>query len=412
MNTDTEFAEVEVLPLEKVIDNALVRENITEKVINELKERYGNMQLRSLTDKETYLDIVEAKKVVRKVGIAAEKLCKAGREEAIKTQKAWLKKQDEVLTKIAAVQDPLDAEIKKFDDEQERIAQEQKALAEQRFQTRQQSIIRLGAQWQSDSFVLAEISYEVSVLREVDDEMWNEVIFPKYKRVYDRVEAERAAEETKRREEAEKLAAQQAELLKQQEEFKQQQEAFQKQQAEMQKMKDEIELKKNQEEATRKRNKERERTNQLLALGMTYDLQRVSYKFEDVVVAALNTEEDNCTDAYWDEVISEITPKIQERKAAIEAKKKADEETAQLKAIEDAKKREIERIAAEQKQKEYEAQQEALRKAEEAAKASDSEKWAEVIKQLGVFPLPDMKSTIYKRKVMALAQKIEEIKAL
>jgi hypothetical protein len=42
------------LSLEKVIDNTLVKHNVTEVVINQLKEKYGELRLRDINDKESY----------------------------------------------------------------------------------------------------------------------------------------------------------------------------------------------------------------------------------------------------------------------------------------------------------------------------------------------------------------------
>ena len=193
----------EMLPessLDKQIENALVKENITDKVIRQLKETFGGMTLKSIDDKESYLEIKKGRLEVRRIGILVEKVCKKGREDAVAIQKKWLNKEKEVLGKISEVQDPLDAEIKKFDDEVERKENEERVRREHIFISRSATLLKYGAEYRNGSSDLAEISYEVELLRQADEEVWSEVILPKYKRVYEQKEAARVMEETKRRE--------------------------------------------------------------------------------------------------------------------------------------------------------------------------------------------------------------------
>src|SRR5215831_6530306 len=85
---------------ESEINNALIKENVTDRVIASLKAQYEGLKLKSIDDKEGYLEIKEARNNVRKIGILAEKVCKKGREEALRTQKLWIAKEKEVLGKI------------------------------------------------------------------------------------------------------------------------------------------------------------------------------------------------------------------------------------------------------------------------------------------------------------------------
>ena len=109
--------------LQSVINTALVKGNVTDAIIAQLKSKYGGLKLKSIDDKESYLDIKESRKIVRKVGIAAERICEAGRSEALSIQRLWLSTEKSVSAKIAEVLDPLDAEIKKFEDEEKRKEQ-------------------------------------------------------------------------------------------------------------------------------------------------------------------------------------------------------------------------------------------------------------------------------------------------
>jgi hypothetical protein len=67
-------------PLVSEINTALVKQNVTDAVINSMAEKFGGMRLSSLDDKEGYLTIKEARKEVRSIGIIAEKICAKGRD--------------------------------------------------------------------------------------------------------------------------------------------------------------------------------------------------------------------------------------------------------------------------------------------------------------------------------------------
>ena len=410
--------DVEVLDLDEQISTALVKHNITDAVISELKARYGGLKLKDVNDKQGYLEIKDARKEVRKWGVLTEKITKKGREDAIAIQKKWLAKEKEILGKIAEVQDLLDAEIKKYDDEQERIEQERQRKIEEAFAARQASLFRMGATFSNGSYNLGEISYESNLIKESDESMWNDVILPKYTKVYERVEAERVEQERQRKEQEEKLRKQQEELAEQQRLFKEQQEAFQKQQAELQRQKDEAErqqrealLRQEMEEKEKRNQLIRKRCNQLQALGMTFNDQYDAYVFEDVNVDN-KTEICLLDDAQWSALISKITPVIEQRKQDAEQKRLAEIEEQKRIAAEAAAKAERERIEQEKKDAEIKKQQELQRQQEELARANDKTKWESVLQQINAITFPEFKSGIYKGKMAILREKIEEINQL
>lgn len=403
--------DVEVLDLDEQISTALVKRNITDAVINELKSRYGGIKLRDVNDKETYLEVKEARKEVRFWGIETEKACKKGREEAIAIQKKWLAKEKEILGKIAEVQDPLDAEIKKYDDEQERIEQENQRKKEELFINRQSSLFRMGAAFANGCYNLGEISYESNLVKEADQSMWQDVILPKYTKVYERVQAEIVEQERIRREQEEKLKKEREELEQQQRLFKEQQEAFQKQQSELENQKREAQQKLEEEMRLQKRERLDNRLNQLRSLGMIFSFQYDAYVYEDVNVDN-KTEINLLNDTEWSALITKITPVIEQRKA--DAAKK--EEEKKLQDIEDAKQKAIqqeqERVAEELRLENIRKEQEKQKQAEELAKASDKVRFNHFLAQLNGLIAPEFKSNIYKGKWAIVKEKIEEINSL
>lgn len=232
---------IEEVPLEKQIENSLVKHNVTDKVINALKKQYSGMKLKALDDKQSFLEIKEARNAVRKIGILAEKCCKVGREDAVKIQKLWLAKEKEVLAKIDEVQAPLDAEIKKYEDERDRLEQLEIQRKEEQFMKRQTTLLKMEAIYSGNSFTLGNVSYELENIKEADEEIWTDTILPKYQKEFAKVEEEKAKLEQQKKETEEKLRLEQEELLHQQNELKKAQEEIKKQQEELQKQKKERE---------------------------------------------------------------------------------------------------------------------------------------------------------------------------
>ena len=449
-NPAPELSKVEVikeLAPEKVIEQTLTKNNVTNRVIAALKEKYGkgDLVLRTLDDTENYLIICEAKKSVRKIGIITEKICKEGRSEAIKIQKMWLDKQAEILGKIAEVQDPLDAEIKKYEDEQSRLEQVEEERKDEQFNIRQAQLIKMGSVSANGCMNINDLSIENSSIREADDETYNETILPLFKMHYEKNEAKRVEEEKQKQKEKEELEKQQNELKQQQQQMKEQQELLDKQKREFEEQQQQL---KNQKIANRKMQLEvigmsfsfkddvyvfddvkisnhgelcvlddaeweillqatkplietrkkqaaikEERKNirsvQLSELGMTFTGN--AYKFDDINIPA--TDITGMEDVNWNELIATTTPMIADRKQKSEEKKQQEW----------------------QKQQDEEKEKQKRQQEEENAKASDKEKWANFIALLNQFAIgnmPEFKSSIYKNKRQITKEKLEEILSL
>lgn len=409
---------LETPDLELTIETTLKKNNVTDEVINAMKEKYGGLKLSSLEDKENYLIIKESRKEVRKIGIIAEKICEEGRSEAVKIQRLWLEKQKAVLKKIAEVQDPLDAEIKKYEDEVARKEKEEQERKEREYMARQTTLLKMEAKYEDDCFVLGGVSYEVNNIREADKEIWEETILPKYQREFVKIETAKAQEEHEKKLAAEKLRQEQEEFEKKQKEFEEKQKQFELQQAELQRKQDEANRKENEriaeenrikQEAANKRWRDRLAVldeigwNGQFAFPRLGDSETKVFTYDELV--ELSDETFNERAKEYNASTSAIKKLIAE---AAEAKRLADIEEAKQIAI----KQEQERIAEEKRLADIKAKQEEERRQEELAKASDKEKWALYVEQLSAVKLPVFTSNIYKGKANVAKEKIEEIQAL
>jgi hypothetical protein len=347
--------EVQELSLEKVIETKLVQANVTDQVLAALKKSYGGMTLKALDDKESYLELKAAAKECGKVRTLTVKLCKEGRERAVKEQKLWIAKEKEIVSEVAVVEDALDAEIKKFDDEVDRKAAEIKRLQEEAYINRQAALTKMGATYQNGSFVLGEASFEAELVKGASQDVWDEAVIPKFQLEYEKIESIKVQQEKERLEREAAMKAEQDKLRQEQDAFRLQQEEFNRKQAESQRL---------------------EREKLAAELAEKQRLEREA-EFERMKIQAAEAAE-------------------QKRLADIEA----------------AIKKEQERKEEELRQAEIKRQQDELKRQEELAQASDKVKYANLIQQLEAIELPEMRSGQYRRKVATIRQKIEEIYAL
>lgn len=351
----TDTTEVQELSLVKVIESKLVQNNVTDQVIAALKEKFGGMKLKALDDKESYLEIKAAARECAKVRTLAVKVCKEGREEAVKTQKEWIATEKRVVGEVAVVEDALDAEVKKFDDEVNRLAAEEKQRQETAYINRQAQLTKMGATYQDGSFVLGEASFEAALVKECSQDVWEEAVVPKFQAEYEKIEAVKFSAEQERLAKEAEMKAEQEKLRAEQEAFRKQQEEFSRQQAEV---------------ARIEREKALALENEMLLAKREADFKIMQEQAE----------------------------------AAAEAKRLADIELAVKKEKE---RQEFEALKAEEQRK-----QEELKKAEMLAQSSDRVKWEDFITKVAAIETLDMRSGQYRKKMQIAKEKLEEILSL
>lgn len=401
--------------LDNTITQELVKHNVTDMVIAGLKDKYGGLQLKDLEDKEGYLEIKVARKEVRQWGILTENLCKKGREDAIAIQRKWLAKEKEVLGKIAEVQDSLDAEMNKYEKEIERKELEAANRREEAYMKRQQQLLKYGATYEDGSFVLNHISYEATLVKESDDDIWNETILPKYLREYEKNEAERVAIEKKREEETLALKAQQEEMNRQRLEFEEQQRVFREQQEQLrqqQEQADKVKREAEERERTFKAQQEeklwRGRLSELTDIGWN---GKYAFDKSDDSTALLTYEQlISLSDNEFNKVRDDYNGSVASRKEQqriegdrlakeLEEKREADRKEQIRVAEEQAAQREREKVLEEQRLLEQKRLQQEEENRIKMEQASDKMKWDHFLVSIKDIKYPDMKNATYKGKI-------------
>jgi len=438
--------ELQVVPIEERISNELVKHNVTEAIIAKLREDYLPLKIAGIDDKETYLLVKEARKKCKEIRVLAKKICVDGREDAVSIQKAWVAKEKDVTSRISEVEDYLERQEKDYESAVAKEKEDRKRKQEEQLIMRQQILTNMGALYSDGSFHLGEVSFELSVVKESEPDIWEESILPKFKEEYEKVEAERIEQERIKQERESEMKRQQEELERKQKELEEKEAALKKAEEER--------LKKAQEEQLKKEAEERERINQLWRgrlreLGCRWDGHQAYARRDDTVVVATYSDLVDWTDEQFNKVLEDYRSAEaehaeyleQKRLAEIEAQKEAARKEALRKSriemimqygwgdkhhdFSSYSEEEWNNILSEAKseyekwQKEkWEAEQEEKRKQDELLEqqrmeqAKDKEKWDTIMIQLNSIVVYEMRSSQYRKKAMILREKLEEIKAL
>jgi len=438
------------LPLDERISNELIKHNVTEAIISKLREDYLPLKIAGIEDKETYLLVKDARKKCKEIRVLAKKICVEGREDAVAIQKAWVAKEKEVTSKIGEVEDYLEKQEKEYEAAVAKEKEDRKRRQEEQLIMRQQLLTSMGALYSDGSFHLGDVSFELSVVKESEPDIWEESILPKFKEEYEKVEAERIEKDRLKREQEAEMKRQQDELERKQKELADKEAALKKAQEEQERRRIEDEDKKKIAENARIEKLLRSRVGMLKKINWDGSMA-FSYERGGVVVATyeqLVHMDDDTFDIVMNEhnnAIDHIENELeQKRLAEIEAQKEAERKMvlgqSRLKALKelgrvpadatdislsDLSEEEYDTLYANEK-REYEAakramwekeqeekrKQDELKKQLELEQAKDKEKWEEIIRRVNEIEVYEMRSSRYRKKAMILREKLEEIKAL
>lgn len=398
MQSTEETPVVEVVAIEETINTELQKANITDQIIAGLKEKYGKLTIAGQDDKTGYEAVKNGRKECKSWRVMAQKICKKGREDAVAIQKAWVAKEKEVTEKISEVEDYLEAQEKEYEAEKERIKLEQKQRQDKIFAARMAELVGMGATFTGTDFVLQEVSCTAATVRDSEDDVYAEVILPKFKTIFVEIELQKEKERAKKEEEERLLNAERQRLEEE------------KRKIEEEKEKMERERKEHEEklaEAEKKRLEElvRHRALQLSEIGLKYDGKNYIFGTTTVPEDKLLTD----TNENWEELIVALRKVVEFEKAEIDRKEQERIEAEKAEAAAKAAREEREKFEREQREKEQARIAEEEKKREELERASDKEKWAAFIEQLEKVQFPTVTGKYFKQKAKVAEEKIKEI---
>lgn len=449
MNETTTPTEA-LVPVEEQIQQELVRHNVTEKAIADIREKFLPLKIKDLDDKETYLEVKEARKGVKALRVLAKKICVAGREEANAISKAWVAKEKDLTGRIGEVEDHLEKQEKEFEAAIAAEKERKKRQQDEQLILRQQILTGMGALYSDGSFTLGEVSFEMSLIRECDPGIWESDIKPKFEEEYRKVEADRLEQERIKQE-------REAEMRRQQEELERKQRELFEKEAALKAIQEEQERKQREEyerqaAATRAEEEARNKARivQLQSLGLRPHMEGNTLYYVGYSWAIASVDMTGYSEDQWSMLIEKATADIaakkeeeeRERLAEIEAQKEAErisalrkERLGIMKQYGASVTRDIDlgtynddswAILLEEVKAEHEKQQrikwgkeqeekrkaDELKKQQEMEQAKDKEKWAEMSRQVNAIEVFEMRSSQYRTKAMKFRQKLDELKAI
>lgn len=311
-----ESTELIVLPIEEQISQELVKANVTEAVIGKLKEKYLPLKIAGIEDKETYLLVKEGRKECKSIRVMASKICKKGRENAVAIQKAWVGKEKDVTDRIAEVEDHLEKQEKDFEAQVAKEKEDRKRKQEEQLINRQQTLATMGVLYSEGNFTLGEVSFDFSLVKESEEDIWQEIILPKFKEEYEKVQAEYIESKRQEQEKAEELKRQQEELEQKKKELAEEAERLQQESARQA-------LEADKRRAAMIEN----RTSQLVALGFKNNMA-VGYVFHEYTIIHEDIHEH--TNEKWQELIAEATEYVDTIKKEIAEAQKIEQDRKEL----------------------------------------------------------------------------------
>jgi len=184
------------------IETALAKENVTNQVIQKLKESYLGLTINGLEDKKGFKAVEDARKECKSIRTLAVRICKKGREDAIQTQKDWIAKEKEVVAEIEVVEGYLESESNKIKELEKKILFE--AAQKEKLHARKEKLSLIG------------FEVEDAELLKIDDNQYDALYNDFYKKHLEeqaeklrleneRIAAQKAEEERIKREEEQRI---------------------------------------------------------------------------------------------------------------------------------------------------------------------------------------------------------------
>lgn len=329
-----------------VIETALIKNNITDQIIANLKANYSGLTINGIEDKEGFNKVEQGRKEAKKLRCLAVTICKTGREDAIKIQKDWIEKEKEVVAKIVEVESHLESESDRIKEIEKQILFE--AIQKEKLPIRKEKLLTIGFEIADDELLKIDDNQFNTLFNEFHEKMLTEKS-EKLKLEQEQIEAERK--------EAAKIEVERLAEIKRQEDLK------------------------------------------LAAENARIDAEKKAKEAIDKAEQAKLDAENKAIEAAKQAEIDKqlaLVKAEKEKQEAIDKLKKEQEskEAAELKAKLDAEKVEILRIDNEEKAR--------IVADKKAAKAPDKEKMIKVINDLNlIFPeLKDNDSSVLREVII------------
>lgn len=410
-----------------ILDKEVARLSKFEVRAKELTAKYSALTINGVEDKDGYDEVKSARSELRSLRISTEAEKKAAKSPYLMICSSIEEKSKFILSTIQPFELKFQGMIDKVDEEKERIKAEKKRKQDEQLIQRQQQLTALGAVYMEGMFVLEDVSFEASAIRECDDQIFEEDIKPKFQFIFNRKEYERKLKEENERKERERLAEEQKKLEQQREELARQQRDLERQQQEQ----------RDKEEEERKKII-KSRSVQLESLGMKFSTFTGNYIFETFSISG-SPDTFLVSDDEWDKLINYAKQSINDIEKEREALRlfvlREEQKKRHIQSIGTARVNFLKTIGSTgysidelgaMEEKEWDAffadkkqqvelqqrQMEELKEKQRVELMKDKEKWGEIVKHLNATPLHEMRSSQYRKKMSEVRDFLETIKEL
>jgi hypothetical protein len=174
---------------ENPITTELAKQNVTEAVIAQLKRDFLPLKINGIDDKDGYKKVHDARIVCRDHRTLTEKICKKGREDAVKIQKDWIAKEKEVVAQISEIEQYLKKQEDAIDEQKEAIQIRAERLL--KLPGRKAQVIGLESELtvMDDAFILTQTDQEwdalISAAKEINLKKREEKLAAEQKKIDD-----------------------------------------------------------------------------------------------------------------------------------------------------------------------------------------------------------------------------------
>jgi DNA repair exonuclease SbcCD ATPase subunit len=189
----------------EMISTALQKFNLADAAILKMADEYLPLKTNGLKDAKAYTAVHEARMVVKGKRVEVEKKGKELRAEAIAFQKAVIAEEKRLIGLLSPIEEHLQAEEDKVENEKSRIKKEAEEKEAARIQARINVLFDYGCKFNGIHYYMDSLSLPVSRVKDAPDEEFQEFCL-KLQALIDAENDRKAEEEKKRKEEAERLA--------------------------------------------------------------------------------------------------------------------------------------------------------------------------------------------------------------
>jgi hypothetical protein len=364
--------------------------------ITELREKSKLLAIVDINDKKGYDEVVVFIRECRTLRTSTDKETAIIKRPMLDANKWVEEKRKYVITSVSEVEDQAQALKDSIDAEKEKIKAEKKEKQEAVLRERTAVLNTMDVTFDGVNFVLGDVSFERAVIMDADEDIYQDKIFARYKKVFDenevirieneKLEAQRLLDEKKKQDD---LAAKQAEIDKKEKELESQK----------------LQLAKDKKAADKKLFSER------LAQLKDTRYNGIAVLYQDKMIASEIELIEMDGDSF--ESLKEKHNKLVDENNAVAAQKAADElAESNRKAAEKAQQELLDKIAKENQEKADKEAADKLAAQEKAENESDKVKWDLYVKQLLEVNKPNLTGRHFSKKMGIAIEKLGEIKQL